>query len=94
MSRHSKVIARTDTQTDSQTDTQTDTDAHTLRQYENITFPHTRVVIKMIQRCHSLFNMYQNHIMLSPFVCILLFWETEISPMVCMKRLWKLYIHQ
>ena len=38
MSRHSKVIAQTDTQTD------THTDRHTHRQYENITFPHTWVV--------------------------------------------------
>ena len=36
MSKHSKVIARTDTQTDRHTHTQT--------QYENITFPHTRAV--------------------------------------------------
>ena len=35
MSRHSKVIAQTDTQT------------HTLGQYENITFPHMWVV-KMV----------------------------------------------
>ena len=37
---HSNVITCTETQTDRQTDTQTD------RQYENITFPHTRAVIK------------------------------------------------
>ena len=36
MSRHSKVIARTDRQTH----------RHTDRQYENITFPHTGAVIK------------------------------------------------
>ena len=41
MSRNSKVIAQTDTQTGRQTHTQTD--RH--RQYENITFPHTRAVI-------------------------------------------------
>ena len=38
MLRHSRVIACTDKQTDRQIDTQTD------RQYENITFPHRRVV--------------------------------------------------
>ena len=38
MSRHSKVIARTDTQIDTQTH----------RQYENITFPHTRAVTKKV----------------------------------------------
>ena len=42
MSRHSKVIAQTDTQTHTQTDRHTD--GHTHRQYENITFPHTRAV--------------------------------------------------
>ena len=42
MSRHSKVIAQTDTQTDTLTDRQT----HTHRQYENIAFPHTRAVKK------------------------------------------------
>ena len=36
MSGHSKVIAQTDTQTDRHT--------HTHRQYENITFLHTRAV--------------------------------------------------
>ena len=41
MLRHSKVIACTDTQTDTHT------------QYENITFPHTRVV--KIYNCHTLF---------------------------------------
>ena len=41
MSRHSKVIARTDTHT--QTDAQTHT--HTHRQFEKITFPHMRVVM-------------------------------------------------
>ena len=39
MSRHSKVIARTDTQTDT----------HTYRQHENITFPHLRAVIKIVE---------------------------------------------
>ena len=43
MSKHSKVIARTDTQADIQTD------RHTQRQYENITFPHTQAVITLIQ---------------------------------------------
>ena len=38
MSRHSKVIA--------QTDKQTHTHTHTHTQYENITFPHTRAVIR------------------------------------------------
>ena len=38
MSRHSKVIALTDRQTGRHT--------HTHTQYENITFPHTWVVIK------------------------------------------------
>ena len=40
MSRSSKVIVWTDRNTDTQTDTQTD-------MTENITYPHTRVVIKM-----------------------------------------------
>ena len=39
MSTRSKVIAQRDTQTDKQT--------HTQRQYENITFPHTRAVIML-----------------------------------------------
>ena len=44
MSRHSKVIAQTDRQTDTQTHTCTHTHRHTYRQYEHITFPHTRAV--------------------------------------------------
>ena len=46
MSRHSKVFACTDTQTDRHTDTQ----IH--RQYENITFPHTRAVIIQFSPIH------------------------------------------
>ena len=38
MSRHSKVIAQTDRQTDT----------HTDRQYENITFPHSRPVKRIV----------------------------------------------
>ena len=47
MSRHSKVIIQTDTQTDRCTDTQTH------RQYQNITFPHTRVVKTMLRKGHN-----------------------------------------
>ena len=48
MSRHSKVIARTDTQTD------------THRQYENITFPHMRAVIQTISiRLSGVLKTYQ-----------------------------------
>ena len=42
MSRQSKVIACTDTHIVTQTD------RHTYIQYENITFPHTQAVIKML----------------------------------------------
>ena len=50
-SRHSKVIARTDRQTHRQTHRQTDTQTHRHTHThtdttENITTPHTRVVIK------------------------------------------------
>ena len=46
MSRHSKVIACTDTHRHRHTHTHTDADTHTdtHREYENITFPHTRAV--------------------------------------------------
>ena len=43
MLRHSNVIAQTDRQTNTQTHRKTHTP--TDRQYENITFPHTRAVI-------------------------------------------------
>ena len=46
MSRHSKVIA--------QTDTQTDTHTHPHTQYENITFLHTWTVINLYKKAIGL----------------------------------------
>ena len=52
MLRHSKVIARADRQTDRQTDTQ----------YENITFPHTRVVIMIIKiPTYTTFKLHESN---------------------------------
>ena len=49
MPRHSKFIAQMDRQTHIHTDTHRQTD----RQYENITFPHTRAV-KMTKKIYNL----------------------------------------
>ena len=55
--RHSKVIARADRQADTHTCTHTHTHAQTHKQYENITFPHTRAV-KMYRECTVHINVF------------------------------------